>query len=142
MDGLRLLGVVEPTVEGPRLAYLNEEVPVTEELLAQTAPAQPTEVFRMAAGCEERRCLHFDGERCQLATRIVRFLPTVVDDLPICRIRSTCRWFEQEGREACLRCPQVVTESADVSPEYRRAALPPDYVPTPQARAPDPHGSE
>lgn len=126
MLGLRLLGVVEPTEKGPRLAYLNEDVAVTEELLAQTAPAQPTEVFRLAAHCEERHCIHFNGERCKLATRIVQILPAVVDALPRCLIRPTCRWFQQEGKEACVRCPQVVTESSDVSAHYRRAALPQD----------------
>src|SRR5439155_9180736 len=105
-------------------AYLNEEVPVTEELLGQTAPVQPPEVFRLAARCEEQHCVHFDGSRCKLATRIVHMLPAVVDALPPCLIRRTCRWFQQEGKEACLRCPQVVTESYDSSADYRRAATP------------------
>lgn len=126
MRQLRLLGVIEVTDGGPRVAYLNEQVPVTDDLLAQTAPVAPAQVFRLAAQCEERQCTHFDGERCQLATRIVQILPAVVDALPICLIRSTCRWFQQEGGDACLRCPQVVTESFDVSPDYARAALPGD----------------
>jgi hypothetical protein len=29
-------------------------------------------------------------------------------------VRSTCRWWMQEGRAACTRCPQVVT--ADHAP--------------------------
>ena len=110
MQEVRLLGVVTATGEGPRLAYLKENVPVTDELLSQTAPVQPTQVFRFAAQCEEKRCTHFDRERCKLAKRIVQILPPVVDVLPACLIRSTCRWFQQEGREACVRCPQVVTE--------------------------------
>ncbi len=123
MSGLRLLGVVEHTAEGPRVAYLNEDVAVTSDLLAQTAPAQPTEVFRIAGRCEERTCTHYNGQSCTLATRIVQILPAVVDSLPPCLIRTTCRWFEQEGKEACLRCPQVVTESFDVSQDYKKAAL-------------------
>jgi hypothetical protein len=50
----------------------------------------------------------------------------VVDALPRCLIRPACRWFQQEGKEACVRCPQVVTESSNVSADYRRAALPED----------------
>ena len=126
MDAPRLLGVVEPTDEGPRVAYLNEEVPVTEDLLAQTLPASPTEVFRFSATCESSRCTHFDGTRCKLAMRIVQRLPVVVEALPICLIRSSCRWFAQEGRAACLRCPQVVTESSEASPTYVEAARPQD----------------
>lgn len=124
MEELRLLGVVERTPDGPRVAYLNEHVAVTQDLLSEAAPARPTEVFRFASLCEQARCAHFSGARCQLANRIVRILPPVVDSLPACLIRATCRWFEQEGRDACLRCPQVVTESAKATPDYIRVATP------------------
>src|SRR5215217_3649727 len=70
---------------------------------------EPREVFRMAGQCEELRCTHFNGTDCKLATRIVQILPAVVDGLPPCLIRASCRWYTQEGKAACLRCPQVVT---------------------------------
>jgi hypothetical protein len=128
MRGLRVLGVVEITSDGPRIAYLNEEVPASDFLLSQAEPARPAEVFRLSATCEERRCVHFDGERCSLATRVATMLPPVVDALPVCLIRSSCRWFAQEGRHACVRCPQVVTECSQASDDYARAALPPGQV--------------
>jgi hypothetical protein len=43
-------------------------------------------------------------------------LPPVVEQLPHCMLRPNCRWFQQEGREACYRCPQIVTESYNASP--------------------------
>lgn len=122
MAGSRILGVVGGTPETPGLAYLNESVPVTDDLLARTAPLKPTEVFRFAAHCEEKACRHFDGSRCQLATRIVQILPAVTEALPACLIRPTCRWYQQEGRAACQRCPQVVTLTFEPSDEFRRAA--------------------
>ena len=124
MTGLRLLGVIESTPDGSRVAYLNEDVPVTDELLGQSGSLPPTRIFRLAANCEERRCTHFSNERCNLVTRIVNILPPVVDGLPVCLIRSTCRWYLQEGHSACLRCPQVVTELADPTDDFKRAALP------------------
>ncbi len=120
MEGSRIIGVVGGAVQ---VAYLNEHLAVTEDLMASTAPAKPTEVFRFAAHCEERACRHFDGTDCQLATRIVQILPVVTDSLPSCLIRSKCRWFQQEGKPACVRCPQVVTESYEPSEDYLRAAL-------------------
>jgi hypothetical protein len=126
MQEPRLLGVVTLTDQGPQLAYLNHHLPVTPDLLAQAAPAEPTQVFRFAAHCEEKQCTHFNGERCKLATRIVQILPAVVDALPACLIRPTCRWYVQEGKAACLRCPQVITEALEPSPEFVRAALPGD----------------
>jgi hypothetical protein len=40
----------------------------------------------------EGGCGHFQGGRCRLAHNLVEFLPTVTTDLPVCAIRSTCRW--------------------------------------------------
>jgi hypothetical protein len=106
--------------EGLQVGYLTEALPASPELLAVAAPAKPTEVFRTAAPCVERGCQHFDGAKCQLAARITSMLYPVVSALPRCAIRRTCRWFRQEGRKACLRCPQVATEQRNPS-ELQRA---------------------
>jgi hypothetical protein len=42
-----------------------------------------------------------------------------VDGLPPCLIRKECRWYSQEGGEACQRCPGISTVSYDLSPEMR-----------------------
>ena len=99
--------------EGFRVGYLTKAVPATPELLAAAAPARPTEIFRAAATCMEWACKHWDGENCQLAARITAKLDPVVSALPRCAIRATCRWFRQEGPDACVRCPQLPTEQRD-----------------------------
>ena len=127
MRGSAAFGVVQGTVEQPRVGFLEQAIPVSEELLALSGPVAPTEVFRFAAPCAAKACQHFDGRDCRLATRIVQHLPTVVSDLPPCAIRDACRWWLQEGIEACLRCPLVVTESfgtAEIAEELRVAADP------------------
>src|SRR5262249_55626968 len=109
MKSSRVLGVIAGKPDAPELAYLKEPLPVTPELLTLSAPVKPTEVFRFAAHCEEFACRHFDGTHCTLATRITESLRVVSSSLPLCLIRPTCRWYQQEGRAACMRCPQVVT---------------------------------
>jgi hypothetical protein len=106
-----VFGVVNGTADKPRLRHLTEPQPVTPELLEMAAPVRPTEVFRFAAPCAGSACCHFDGTKCQLAGRIVKLLPPVIASLPPCQLRPNCRWWQQEGKAACLRCPQVVTES-------------------------------
>ncbi|MBD3886017.1 nitrogen fixation protein [Phormidium tenue FACHB-886] len=110
MEGSTAFGVISGTVESPSVAYLTEAQPVTEKLLSLAAPVAPTEVFRFAASCEAGNCQHFDGKHCRLATRIVEKLPVATTALPACVLRPNCRWWRQEGKSACLRCPQVVTE--------------------------------
>jgi hypothetical protein len=119
-----VFGIITGTTEEPRLAYLTEAQPVTDELLALSAPVKPTEVFRFAAPCAGSGCHHFDGTQCRLATKIVQLLPEVTADLPPCRLRPDCRWWQQEGKAACMRCPQVVTEFYHPSEPLRLAADP------------------
>lgn len=124
MAGSRVLGVVSGSADAPRVAYLAEPVAVSPGLLGMAGSMPPTEVFRFSAYCEENKCTHFDGRDCQLATRIVQILPAVVDTLPACLIRAECRWYLQEGRPACFRCPQVVTQDAAPGDDMRTAATP------------------
>lgn len=117
-------GVVSGTVESPRLAYLQKPQVVTDELLARSGSVTPTEVFRFAAPCARSGCRHFDGVNCRLAQRIVSMLPTVVDVLPVCQVRSNCLWWQQEGKAACLRCPQIVTQTYHCSEILWQVATP------------------
>src|SRR5581483_3762720 len=109
MDNCHVLGVVQHDGPKPMVLYLNKPLPATPDVLAMAAPLKPTEVFRLSGTCAEHACPHFDGADCQLATRVARMLPAVVDALPPCIIRKDCRWFSQEGGAACLRCPEVTT---------------------------------
>src|SRR5689334_7254904 len=108
MDGARVIGVISGSAEAPQIAYLERGVSVDSQALGAPSSLDPTEVFRFAASCEERRCAHFTGSECSLAARIVDQLPEVVDILPRCQIRATCRWYAEQGAAACRRCPQVI----------------------------------
>src|ERR1044072_1212311 len=125
MDDSLVLGVLESTPEGQRLAWIEKPHPVTPELLSLTPDKDPRPIFRFTARCEEKKCVHFDGNNCQLATRIVQILPRVVDVLPPCSIRPESRWYQQEGKAACFRCPEVVTHLENPSPDMLHAAMPP-----------------
>ena len=115
MAGSVVFGVVGGTADEPRSIPLSQPQPVTPELLALSGPVKPTEVFRFAAPCAGHACKHFDGSLCRLAGRIVEKLAPVVASLPFCRLRPHCRWWLQEGRAACMRCPQIVTEQCSSS---------------------------
>jgi hypothetical protein len=105
----QVLGVIEQGDQGPIVAYVNEPIAATPEILGLAAPANPGEVFRLAAPCQTKTCPHFNGGACGLITSIVKTLQPVVEALPPCLIRRDCRWYHQEGAAACRRCPQVVT---------------------------------
>lgn len=124
MAGSQVIGVVGGTAAQPRVLPLREPLAVNEELLRLAEPVRPTEVFRFAAPCASTSCQHFADGQCRLAQRVVRILPAVTDRLPPCRIRPDCRWWRQEGRAACLRCPQIVTQMYGPTPDLVHAATP------------------
>ncbi|MBR8833146.1 MAG: nitrogen fixation protein [Stigonema ocellatum SAG 48.90 = DSM 106950] len=119
-----VFGLISGTVTEPHVAYLKQPLPVTDELIAKASPVTPTEIFRTAAPCAAKSCQHFDGEDCRLAMRIVEKLPKVQEELPPCSIRRDCRWWLQEGKAACMRCPQVITDSYSASELMREVAKP------------------
>jgi hypothetical protein len=123
--GAVALGVVDHTGTAPEVAYLDEPVPVSESLLALAEPLRPTELFRFAARCERSACRHWTGATCSLAARIVEQLPVASSELPRCTVRADCRWFAEQGRTACLRCPQIVTQNEAPTAAMRDAAAPP-----------------
>jgi hypothetical protein len=122
MTHVQVLGVISRDAEQPVLAYLDAPVEPTPEMLALAEPLPVSHVFRLSARCEESKCTHFDGTRCQLAVRIAKMLPEVVDSLPACTIRPECRWFRQEGRAACLRCPQIITGTYEADETLQQVA--------------------
>jgi hypothetical protein len=128
MAGAVIFGVVGGTAQEPRVAHLVQPLPVTDELLTLAAPASPLQVFRTAAPCAASACAHFAENRCRLVSRIVDELPEAVEGLPACRIRPDCRWWQQEGKAACLRCPLIVTENVNPSAQLRHATDPTIYL--------------
>lgn len=124
MEGARIIGVLSGEPNAPQVAYLERGVEIDLSVTTQLGELAATEVFRIAAKCETSRCCHFDGSRCALAGRIVNQLPEVVDMLPRCQIRPTCRWFAEQGGAACRRCPQIVTMIPRGDDALNRAARP------------------
>lgn len=119
-----VFGVIGGTVAEPRVAYLKQPQPVTSELLAKASPITPAEIFRTASACATKDCQHFDGQDCRLAMQIVEKLPAVAEELPPCSIRRDCRWWQQEGKAACKRCPQVITDHYNASELVVNVATP------------------
>jgi len=127
-DGARVFGVVLGTVAEPRVSYLTQVQPLSPELVELTRPVSPAEVFRIAAPCAMHRCQHFAKGCCQLVSRTITHLEPVQDKLPPCMIRMSCRWWKEQGKEACYRCPQVVTNSFSQDENVILAATPQSKV--------------
>lgn len=123
-QGAVAIGVVGGSAEAPHMTPLEKAIPVSDALLALAAPVPPTEVFRFAAPCAKEGCRHFGAGACQLAAKVVQMLAPAAERLPFCIIRADCRWFAEAGRDACMRCPQVVTDNVYPTVAMHAAADP------------------
>ena len=124
MPGSVVLGVVRE-IEGEAFVHhLAEPLQVTPDVLALAGTAPLGNVFRFAAPCVEDACAHFDGERCRLAMKLAASPPERARTLPACRIRSDCRWYQQEGKAACFVCPLIFSETAAPAEYLANAADP------------------
>ena len=119
-----VFGIISGTTAEPRVTYLKQPQTLTDELIAKASPVTPAEIFRTASPCATKGCQHFDGQDCRLATRIVEKLPAIAEELPPCSIRRDCRWWQQEGKAACMRCPQVITDNYNASEIAVEVAMP------------------
>ena len=109
VDAAQVLGIVFHEADGPRVAYLDGPVPA-KDIAEGVAGLSATRVLRIAAVCMENSCTRFDGKKCALASQIVAEVTPGQTAVPMCYIRSSCRWFLQEGKAACLRCTIIVTD--------------------------------
>jgi hypothetical protein len=122
MEGSVIFGMVVGTATAPKLLHFDRVKQIPPALLTLESPVKPTEIFRIAATCIENGCEHFDGNNCRLTSRIIDELPVITAQIPPCPIRSTCRWWHQEGVPACQRCQQVVRDNYYVSDALYDAA--------------------
>lgn len=105
-----VFGVVAGEPGDPEMIPLERPEPVTEDVFEMVAPFHPSEVFRIAAPCVEGGCKNFGEEGiCHLAKAAATSMRRSTDRLQPCAIRPRCLWWHQEGREACLRCPGVLS---------------------------------
>lgn len=127
VEGAAVFAIIQGTATEPRAGYFDRLIPLTPQIAATAAPVSPTEVFRVAAPCAAHGCQHFGDGRCSLAHRLVQLAPSVVIHPPPCALRPNCLWWLQEGVEACLRCPQIVTHMYGAAAGLVQAASPPEH---------------
>lgn len=112
--GAVLLGV--KGAEG-RIVPLRTRLEVDADFLAAASRQGPPEArMRFASPCQTKGCAQWTGSACGIIQRVLDHLghlsePPVLsgERLPPCTIRQSCRWFAEQGREACAACDLVVT---------------------------------
>ncbi|KMN48591.1 hypothetical protein VL04_08780 [Chromobacterium violaceum] len=126
-EGNMVFGIVGGSARQRRVIYLKQMLPANQIDRARLEDIAPEEVFRTAGPCAKSQCAHHDNAaaRCTLAERVVAAAAEVVDRLAYCAIRPRCMWWSQHGRDACARCPQVVSIDRQPDEAIAQARMPP-----------------
>lgn len=112
-DGALLLGVVR---RDGTVAFTPTPLRIDARFVEKAHEGRTPEArFRFAGPCQRARCQQWTGERCGVIDLVLDRAREAgvagAPALPDCAIRPRCRWFGQQGADACLVCPLVVTEA-------------------------------
>jgi hypothetical protein len=109
-EGSVLLGIV---MRDGRVAFSSDRIIVNEEFVQiARAGRTPEKRFRFGGQCVQSGCKQWTGERCGVIDNVIETAGgnSETASLPECSVRSECRWFYQNGAEACAVCPDVITD--------------------------------
>jgi hypothetical protein len=100
---------------------------IDERFVEAAAKGRPAETrFRFAGLCHQSACHQWQHGRCSVIGQVLESSPEPQTGtgaereptLPDCAIRTSCRWYAQEGGRACAVCPGVVTDDGSGPPVW------------------------
>jgi hypothetical protein len=107
-SGNLLIGIVR---SDGTVAAISPTLEVDDEFVCQARDAShraPETRFRFAGPCVTTSCQQWTGSRCAIGDLVAGASQPNSEPLQPCSIRSTCRWWSQNGRAACRSCSLVV----------------------------------
>ncbi len=112
--GSELLGIRQ---DDGSVAILPQSLYIDEHFIEQVSKDEmaPEQRFRFTNKCVEGGCSQWTGKSCGVIDRVVQHLEEVptLAQLPVCGIRSRCRWFGQHQFNACKVCRFIITEISE-----------------------------
>lgn len=106
-EGAKLLGIVNSDNE---IDLLSEPLTIDTEFIDSASKGRPIEKrFRFVNKCVKNGCQNWVGESCNVVKIVLENIHKKywAENLPDCTIRNDCRWFGQEGVDACKVCTLV-----------------------------------
>ncbi|MCA0228902.1 MAG: hypothetical protein LCH91_00465 [Bacteroidetes bacterium] len=113
--GAVLLGVVKQNGE---VNLLSQRIEIDETFIETASQGRDLgQRFRFASPCAAKGCANWSGHHCMvldIARQLAHVEPLSQFTLPACSIRDSCRWFMQDGADACRICPKINTGFTEI----------------------------
>lgn len=114
-EGAVLLGIVKQSGE---VSMLAQRIEIDESFIETASQGRDLgQRFRFASPCAAKGCANWSGHHCMvldIARQLTHIEPLDDTTLPACSIRNTCRWFMQDGVNACHICPKINTGFTEI----------------------------
>ena len=104
-----LLGKVK---QDGTVGFLQNKIPLDAAAVAAFKKiGDPERHFRFSSPCVQKGCGQWSNGQCGVIKEVLNAFADadLPPDAPACAIRSSCRWFHQEGVQACYACAFVIT---------------------------------
>lgn len=99
--------IAKVVVGEERLEFVAEEIQVPASLPLAADPESLLRRARFVGSCRAGECGHWTGVSCRLGHAIARVdIPSSIH-ISRCSIRSSCRWYKENGSAACRPCQHV-----------------------------------
>jgi hypothetical protein len=105
--GSRLLGVVKGDKQ---VDILEKPIEIDEVFIEAAGKGKPAEQkFRFVNKCVKSGCAQWSEGSCGVIKRVLAVMEekALAEEKPDCSIRPECRWFAQEGYQACAACTTI-----------------------------------
>ena len=105
--GAKLLGIVNSENE---IDILTSPIDVSQDFIDAASKGRPVEErFRFVNKCVKNGCQNWENNSCNVIKVVLDNMENKywADNLPECSIRNDCRWFNQEGANACKVCTLI-----------------------------------
>jgi hypothetical protein len=105
--GSKLLGIVNAENE---IDIIEKPIDIDNGFTESASKGRaPEQRFRFVNSCVKEGCQQWDGSSCSVVKIVLDKIEKKnwKNELPVCGIRDECRWFTQEGANACKVCTLV-----------------------------------
>ncbi len=94
--------------KGDHLEFTEGLIKIDEEMVLEVEKAE----YRATMKCVTKGCVNWNGKKCTVPEQMAYFVDPYAQsaDYENCSLRPTCRWFAENGRNACKMCPLIKTK--------------------------------
>jgi hypothetical protein len=91
-----------------RLEFTDNLIKIDQQMVEDSFKTE----FRVSMKCVTKGCVNWNGKKCSVPDQMSYFLSPQADPslYEKCSLKPTCRWFAENGAEACKMCPLIRTK--------------------------------